>query len=491
MKCDETRPACLRCLKTLRLCPGYREGLDLVLRDQNQVAKASAERRQKNQLRRRTETPEYSCGSSSPDTLTICSPLPESQEIYAHQFFISAYVTANRDPRTEHGFLELLPLLFNQLSSNSVLSLSLAAVSHCYFGAWEPNIRNSEQLMVQKNYVKALGALRKALQDPCECVSDEVLVAVCLLSFLEETISTLMSRKKAEDHIKGATALLTQRRSSTMTSELSKRLLIAVRHRIVSSALANSMAVPEASEIWLDPGQMPYNPATLLDAMRMQLANVLATAVEHASPDNVDSLSDERRFKTLFRAKAAFSKYDSWPSLVPQDWWPIPLQRDLIPQMIIEAGVYGGHCDLYPSVFVCETWLLWYTSRVRILSLIADLEQLGSDQDTVLQVQQTADNIFAAIPYIFGSKSDPSDMFDTSFTYPCMPGDTVPLNHYQYAAAFGGLALWIPLKSLLESKRHLRIDQTQFALRQICRLGRIYDVRMPSLEEPAPPAMIV
>lgn len=36
-----------------------------------------------------------------------------------------------------------------------------------------------------------------------------------------------------EDHVKGATALIKQRRSSTMKSDLSKRLLIAVRHHIV------------------------------------------------------------------------------------------------------------------------------------------------------------------------------------------------------------------------------------------------------------------
>lgn len=228
---------------------------------------------------------------------------------------------------------------------------------------------------------------------------------------------------------------------------------------------------------------MPYNPATLLDAMRVQLANVLATAAEHASLGNADSLSDERRFRILSFAKAAFSRHDSWPSLVPQDWWPIPLQRSLIPQMVIEAGVYGDHCELYPSVFVCETWLLWYTSRIRILSLIADLEQLGSNQDTVLRVQQTADSIFAAVPYILGSKSDPADMYETKFVYPCLPGDTISTNHYQHAAAFGGLALWIPLKTLLDNKRHLRNHQTHFSLVQICRLARIYDVRMPGQEK--------
>lgn len=63
--------------------------------------------------------------------------------------------------------------------------MSLSAVAHCYFGAWEPAIRDAERTEVQKFYIKALGALKLALRDPQECVSDEVLVAVCLLAFLE------------------------------------------------------------------------------------------------------------------------------------------------------------------------------------------------------------------------------------------------------------------------------------------------------------------
>ncbi|KAL8720333.1 MAG: hypothetical protein Q9225_002795 [Loekoesia sp. 1 TL-2023] len=473
---------------------GYREGLDLVLRDQNQIAKASAERRQKEQVRGRIQSPEISSGSASPDTLTVYSPLPESQDFYAHTFFVSAYIMAPRDPRAEHGFLGLLPLLFDKLSSNIVLSQSLAAVAHSFFGAWEPAIRNAEQVTVQKNYIKALGALRQALRDPQECVSDEILMAVCLLGFFEDTLSVMMSRKRAEDHVKGATALIKQRRSLTMTSELSKRLLIAARHSIVrypgqtdcaplirvqvSNALATSMYVPEASEIWQDPEQMPYNPATLLDAMRVPVANLLAAVAEHASPGQRESLSDEARFEILPRAKAVYASFESWPSLVPQDWWPIHLYRRLIPQQIIDAGLHGDHCDLYPHTSVCETWLVWRTSRVRILSLIADLDQSDSKHDVLLQIQQTADDILASVPFMLGSKSDPAAIYDTEFVYPCLPGETVSVGHYHCAAAFGGLTLWLPLRILLANVRHLRDDQIQFSVQQVRRLARLYDIRM-------------
>lgn len=155
--------------------------MDLVLRNQNEVAKAGTERRYKGQSRKRTQNPD----ESTSNALTVHSSLPENGDFYAHTFFVTAYVTTPRDPRAEHGFLEILPHLFDKLPSNSALSSALAAVAHSYFGAWEPAIRNAEHLTVQKNYTKALGALQVALQDPRECVSDATLMAVCLLAYFE------------------------------------------------------------------------------------------------------------------------------------------------------------------------------------------------------------------------------------------------------------------------------------------------------------------
>lgn len=165
------------------------------------MAKAGAERRQKAHPIKRTKSPsscststessaELSSRSASPtsssdDELIVYSSLAESRDSYAHAFFVSAYVLGPRDPRTDNGFLELLPLLFDRLAFEPVLSSSLAVLSHCYFGAWHRHIRSAENLTVQQSYSKALTGLRRALQDPRHCASDEILMAVCLLNFYE------------------------------------------------------------------------------------------------------------------------------------------------------------------------------------------------------------------------------------------------------------------------------------------------------------------
>ena len=106
-----------------RVCSGYFEGLDLVLRDQNQVVKATVERRQKAATKSRSKSPKLGLVSQSMPTSLLPS-LPESQEAHALCFFTTFHVGFPRDPRTDRGFLDILPLLYSSLRPSSPLSLS-------------------------------------------------------------------------------------------------------------------------------------------------------------------------------------------------------------------------------------------------------------------------------------------------------------------------------------------------------------------------------
>ncbi|KAL8915886.1 MAG: hypothetical protein Q9172_006588 [Xanthocarpia lactea] len=488
--CDETRPACLKCVNARRICPGYTEGLDLVLRDQNQVAKAGAERRQKVYARKKNQTTWNGISSElsrsrseSPEALEneelrVYTSMAESRGSYAHAFFVSAYVLGPRDTRSDHGFLELLPRLFDRLPYDPVLSRSLAVLAHCYYGAWHPSIRNAENLEVQQTYSKALGGLRHALKDPRSCMTDELLMAICLLNFFEYTTSALTSRPRGDQHVDGATALVKHRRSRTMTSDLSRRLLIAVRHDIVGKALARASPVDDAPEIWDDPAEeMPYNSATSLDFIGRDTANLLAKAANHGLPANADSSDGEIHTDIFSQARALDARYAEWAEQVPIEWLPVSVPRESIPQGIIDAGFNGDHCDIYSHTSVCLTWNSMRVQRIRVLSLIADYQKTGSERDAILLLQRLADDILASLPYMLGDKVKPSDLHDMGFVYPSIPGQSVPASHHQSAAAYGGLTLWDPVRAILEFRQYMRDDHIIFSIQQLQRIGRLYDVR--------------
>ncbi|KAL9016686.1 MAG: hypothetical protein Q9185_005965 [Variospora sp. 1 TL-2023] len=198
------------------------------------------------------------------------------------------------------------------------------------------------------------------------------------------------------------------------------------------NALATGMHVQEVSEVWQDPEQLPSNPATLLDAMSLQAANFLAAAATHAN----SKPSDKVRSNLLLRARTVASRLEIWPSLVPQEWWPVPFARESIPQEIAEAGLHGDHCDMYHDTSVCDTWLTWRSTCLRVFAFVADYEQGEAKSDAVLHLQQTVDDIFAAVPFMLGSKSMPADMFDTAFNASTAPTTTklntqAPTEHHQ------------------------------------------------------------
>ncbi|KAL8888284.1 MAG: hypothetical protein Q9205_002351 [Flavoplaca limonia] len=453
VKCDETRPACLKCIKAKRICPGYIEGLDLVLRDQNQAAKAGAERRHKARAQKTYLNASSSASSSaypsrsksstslssptaspfSDDGLIVYSSLVESRDSYAHAFFVSAYVLGPRDIRTDHGFLELLPYLFDKLPSNPVLSSSLAVLCHCYFGAWNPSIRNAENFQVQQSYSKALSALRYALKNPRHCVTDELLMAVCLLNFFE-----------------------------------------------VNKALSRSKPVDNAPEIWDDPSEdMPYNPATSLDFIGRDTANLLARAAEHGLPPNPYPSDNQIHTNILLEAEALDARYAQWAEEVPTEWLPFSVPRDSIPQEVLDAGVNNHYCHIYSHTSVCSTWNAWRVQRMRILGLLADYQEIELKDDAILHIQRLADDIHASIPYMLGNKVKPGEMHGMDYVYPSIPGHSVPASHYLTAAAYGGLNLWVPMRAILDYRRYMRGDQILFTVEQFHRIMKLYDVRMP------------
>lgn len=182
-QCDEARPACSKCVKAKRVCSGYSEGLDLVLRHQNEAAKAGVDRRV-HRNKSRSQTPDDPSESQSSTALVMPHTLYEPEETNALCFFVSTWVLYQRDTQADRGFLELLPFLFHSLRPDSPLSLGLAAVSSLLFGIRERRNPESERYAFS-TYTKAVKAARAALQDPVESVADETLMAVCLLGFYE------------------------------------------------------------------------------------------------------------------------------------------------------------------------------------------------------------------------------------------------------------------------------------------------------------------
>ena len=299
-------------------------------------------------------------------------------------------------------------------------------------------------------------------------------------------------------HFEGAATLIKQRNGKPTASELFKGLLIGVRSAIVriseryqlqpantsqvSRAIATSTFIDVNSELWQDaPESLLHNPATLLDRMYVDVANLLAT-VDRTPADIIDCTPGEphratRSSDLAHRAELVDARLATWPDLLSPNWNPVQVLASAIPWDVVNAGLYGDSCDVYSDIIICGTWNDWRHVRLKVLALIARLGNNDSKARAILSIQQLADDICASIPFSLGSRVKPSTIYAADSTYPSVDGQRVPEAHQQRAAAAGGWLLFSPLKEVWHVGMYLRKGQLDWVSGQLLRLATIYNIR--------------
>jgi transcription factor-like protein len=176
MQCDQDTPTCSQCRRANRSCPGYRDQLSLMFRDESQAvvrkARAAASGR-------RGASPVH---SSKPQS---CSPAIQPFTLAAQEqgtnFFLSTYAWIGASSLIKRGFdyspSSKLPLSEKALLS-CISSLGMAALS---------GIQKSRplRLTATREYTSALKLTNAALRDSTEAKTDATLTAIVLLSFFE------------------------------------------------------------------------------------------------------------------------------------------------------------------------------------------------------------------------------------------------------------------------------------------------------------------
>jgi hypothetical protein len=151
----------MRCQKSRRACPGYRNSFDLQHRDGTMSTR-------KNPLQ---------IGKHA-STFPIAGQLPTQLHQQAACFFLSSYVLVPQTGTTTRYLSFLVPLL-RTAKPDSPLNLTFAAVALAAFGS-RPNARS---LLPRADlfYARALRVINSTLKNPDEALHDATLASVILL----------------------------------------------------------------------------------------------------------------------------------------------------------------------------------------------------------------------------------------------------------------------------------------------------------------------
>ncbi|RGP63727.1 c6 zinc finger [Fusarium sporotrichioides] len=333
--------------------------------------------------------------------VTIPRALRTSKEDVAITNFYNSTVDnlPNEDP-TRH-LHQQLPSLYFQSQQGSVLRLAVEAISY----ASAANLIPQAVQLSGKLYIKALSALRTALQDPKLPFSDETLYAVLLLCGYETKMGQPSLRSAWGSHVDGAAALIKARGTSSPQSPLFHDMFSFVRKSVVLGQMQTSKPVDET--FFKHTVSSYEDPEDRLVSLAARVPQLQYSCYQLDTLKDVGTTETER---LISDATELDSELSIWASSVSPQWSYAtavninnPGRTDYTPYVI----------HRYTDRYIARVWNFYRVSRLIIQSILLHTATcLSASTEGPLNVDQRnriervimglVDDICASVPYLLG-----------------------------------------------------------------------------------------
>ncbi|RDK43167.1 C6 finger domain protein [Aspergillus phoenicis ATCC 13157] len=427
IRCDQTRPTCSQCAKGNRVCPGYRDQLSLMFRDESQqvirkartgttARRAKSSRKTSPGSTTNTTTTTSSSNSSAPASspsgsgIVTASPSPgpvlssadsnpssttgdlepfefDGPEYLSPQFVqqhaiqqplvlqpsyqptkneaISYFLRQNAWIGSFWSKIEANPDILRRASatSHNALMTSLASVGIAMIS----RIRKSEPMKIaaEKEYGNALQLLTTAVADQQQAKNNATLAAVLMLAIFE-VITSRGSRfiTNWTNHITGAAALLELRGVEQLQDPDGLQLFLQLRYQIIISCLQREAHVPD-SVLHCVKVAMFLRPHTV--AYGDRLLNIMGR-LANLRADIKEKIITDRK-KMLESAYAVEAELMSWLTSLP-DNFPYATIQDPWPTLNWGPKPYNNIYHVYTDFWICNSWNQYRVARIIISDLI-------------------------------------------------------------------------------------------------------------------------
>ncbi|KAK1750691.1 sterol uptake control protein 2 [Echria macrotheca] len=412
IRCDQREPGCGQCEKRQQECPGYRNLVDLMFRDESShvIKKAKAKARRKGHLiiepdsspdlrnrlsltpeprgkalslvvpRSRPQTPsspgQHSVWSHddsimspesgswpvTPAMALLYNLAPTCQE-RGTAYFFSRYVTM--EETACHQRFDFLYEIWKPVSTTRDREVDGVLASMTAVGLMGIAIMTQSRDMMeaaQKSYGTALRLMNHALADPAEAIKDTTMLSVLILGVFEmmtENIPRTKTIEAFQEHVNGAAALAMMRGPAQFQTSAGKRMFSMLCQRVVISCIQRAMPVPEPIvQLFheMNKANSPTDPSVWITAMTFEGLQIRYDIKRGAMTD------PEVIVETLISLE---ERYESLLMQLPPEWHyrTFKLSRH-------HPAVFNGFCHLYPSLWHATAWNSLRTTRIIILETI-------------------------------------------------------------------------------------------------------------------------
>ncbi|KAL4860662.1 hypothetical protein BDV12DRAFT_191572 [Aspergillus spectabilis] len=502
IRCDQGRPTCSQCAKGNRACPGYRDELSLIFRDESQqvVRKtktgASGRRNKKPAARAAskksspavlpdsrgsssTESPvaPSSVGKESPSVVSTSSPSINFGSDFADFNETEEGQLINREQllqldlvytpwKVQPSWQLTVDEAVNYVLRHDVWPAAIFMMNFEPKSPGHPSALLSEQaqmaalisvgtaMLSRREYGHALTLLTCAVCNEEQSRANSTLSAVLLLAIFEVITSrSIKSIEKWTNHIYGAAALLELRGPEHLQAEEGLKLFVQLRFQIIISCLQRGMRVPKSLfectkiAIHLRPHIDAY--CDRLICIAGKLSNIRADIREKVMKDANGILS---------AAYALEADLLAWVAAGPPDFLYTTYECSSLKQWVRMFGnkpfPYNNQYHVYSDLWICHTW----NHCLRRLSAVSPMTAMSKElQNHCARIRnvtrELAGDICASAAYHLGVEGSPAAAF------------TVPTN---YCYVGGMLLLWpLTLAGGTEPKNHPLRKWTRDCLRLI------------------------
>ncbi|TVY37360.1 hypothetical protein LOCC1_G006334 [Lachnellula occidentalis] len=399
--CQACRDRKTRCTRARRPCPGYRDQLDLIFRDESEAvigkAKGKAKAKANSKAKQRSSNSPSSSTTTSSDNWTppaddeqqylknelteplnlnthggsdqemvpFCSfsfPPKTPLEFRAQAFFYS------KSPLWLRNF-ELLGTLCSQTYADDHLLASMSAVGLASLS----NTLHTPELLLEsrKDYVNALRLTNAALRSPTEVTKDSTLFSVMILSIYETVTGTNEHSIDAwTAHVNGAAALVKLRGLEQFKTDAGQRMFLQVLAYIMLSCIQRTIPMPahmielrNTAAKYMDTRKTAWRSAGVIIDFTTFRAGIRESKI--VGPRNLvnGALEIDRRFADVF-------------SVVPKEYKYETVYTDENPHL-----VWNGMYHIYSEYWSAQVWNGTRTCRILLGETIRD--QLIADSKSL------------------------------------------------------------------------------------------------------------
>lgn len=305
----------------------------------------------------------------------------------------------------------------------SVLGLAILAVSHASFG----RTRHDYAALAagSQNYSKALIKTNTALANQNQAISDEVLLAVMLLSFYENVVLDKTPFTSGQDiesigsrafaHHDGAVAMLKLRQQSKQRTGSSTELDRLVRRQLMRTLLLRCMPVPS----WLRSGKRFGEQGLAFDLEHFMVRTAELRHIRNdlsadfANPKvSVGSNKLSRLSQLLADARTLDDILIIWADRLPVEFHYSTITVHNSVCTWTSQKVFDRTVHIYSTAGHASVWNRWRSLRLILNDIMFKIsptltQTLGSDTALLEQaarsrVHSLVADLCASVPYILG-----------------------------------------------------------------------------------------